>query len=58
MLLRPEKLKDKEKKIVDDLCQLLPEVRRAQELARDFMEIVRERKADALRAWLIDALKS
>jgi transposase len=58
MLLRPEKLKDEEEKIVEDLCQFLPEVRGAQELARGFFGIVRERKADELRAWLIDALKS
>jgi transposase len=58
MLLRPEKLKDEEKKVVDDMCQFLPEVGEAQELARGFLGIVRERKADALRAWLIDALKS
>jgi transposase len=58
MLLRPEKLNDEEKKVVDDLCQFLPEVRRAQELARDFFAIVKERKAEALRVWLIDALKS
>ncbi len=58
MLLRPKKLKDEEKKIVEDLCQLLPEVRRVRDLARGFMGIVRERKADALRAWLIAALKS
>ncbi len=58
MLLRPKKLKDEEKKIVEDLCQLLPELRKAQEWARGFMGIVRERKADALRAWLIAALKS
>jgi transposase len=58
MLLRPEKLKDEEKKVVDDMCQLLPEMRKAQELARGFFAIIRERKSDALRAWLIDALQS
>lgn len=58
MLLRPEQQKEEEKRIVNDLCQFLPEVRRAQELARGFFAIVRERKADALREWLIDALKS
>jgi transposase len=58
MLLRSEQLKDEEKKVVDDLCLFLPEVRRAQELARGFWGIVRERKADELRAWLIDALQS
>jgi transposase len=58
LLLRPEKLKGEEKKVVDDLYQFLPEVSGAQALARGFFAIVRERKADALRAWLIEALKS
>lgn len=58
MLLRPEKLRDEERKVVDDLCQFIPEARKAQELARGFFGIVRERKADELRAWLIDAVKS
>ncbi|HKC66273.1 MAG TPA: transposase [Pyrinomonadaceae bacterium] len=58
ILLRSEQLKDEEKKVVDDLCLFLPEVRRAQELAKGFFGIVRERKADELRAWLIDALQS
>lgn len=57
-MLRPEQLTDEEKKVVDDLCLFFPEVRSAQELARDFFSIVKERKADALRVWLIDALKS
>jgi transposase len=38
-------------------CQFLPDVRKAQELAGSFFGIVREQKADELRAWLIDALK-
>jgi transposase len=58
MLLRPEQLKDEEKKVVADMCQSLPDVRGAQELARGFCGIVRERQADALRVWLINALKS
>jgi transposase len=58
VLLRTEKVKAEEKKVVDDLRQFIPEVRGAQELARGFLGIVRERKADELRAWLIDAVKS
>lgn len=58
MLLRSEQLKDEEKKVVDELCLFLPEVRKAQELARGFFGIVRERRADELRAWLIAALHS
>lgn len=56
--MRPEQLKDEEKKVGADMCESLPDVRGAQELARGFCRIVRERQADALRGWLIDALKS
>ncbi len=58
MLLRPEKLKDEEQKIIEHLCQLSPEVSKAQELARGFIGIVRERRVDELREWLISALRS
>lgn len=55
MLLRPEKLKDEEQKMVELLCQLSPEIGQAQELARDFINIIRERRVDELREWLIKA---
>jgi transposase len=58
MLLKPEKLKGEQQKIVEDLRQFFPEVRGAQELASGFFRIVRERKANELRAWLMAALKS
>jgi transposase len=58
MLLRPEKLDDEERKVVELLLRLSPEVARAQELALNFTEMIRERRADALRQWLIDALRS
>jgi transposase len=58
MLLMPEKLKGEQQKIVEDLRQFFPDVSGAQELARGFFRIVRERKANELRAWLMAALKS
>ena len=58
MLLRPEKLKDDEQKIVELLKRLSPEVASAQILARRFVEMVKERRVDELRGWLVDAFKS
>ena len=58
MLLRPEELKEEEKQTVELLRRLSPEVGRAQELTLSFVEIVKERRADELRQWLIDALQS
>jgi transposase len=53
MLLRPEKLKDEERKMVDLLCRMSPEIAHAQELALNFISITRERRVDELREWLI-----
>ena len=58
MLLRPEGLEDEEKRTVELLRRLSPEVRRAQELALSFVELIKERRADGLRQWLIDAQRS
>ena len=58
MLLRPEELKDEEKKVAETLCRLSPEVKRAQQLALSFVEVIKERRADELRGWLIDAQRS
>ena len=58
MLLRPGELTDEEKKTVELLCRLSPDVRRAQQLALSFVEVVKERRADELREWLIDAQRS
>jgi transposase len=58
MLLRPEGLEDEEKRAVELLRRLSPEVRRAQELALSFVELIKERRADDLRQWLIDAQRS
>lgn len=58
MLLRPEKLKDEEQKMVELLCQLSPEVKQAQDLALNFARLIRERRVDELREWLVKAARS
>ena len=58
MLLRPDELTDEEQPVVELLRQLSPEVARAQELALSFIGLVKERRADGLRAWLIGAQRS
>jgi transposase len=58
MLLRPDDLTDEEKPVVELLRQLSPEVGRAQELALSFVEVVKERRADSLREWLVNAHRS
>jgi transposase len=51
-------LTDEEKKTVELLCHLSPEVGRAQQLALSFVEVIKERRVDALREWLIRAQRS
>jgi transposase len=58
MLLRPDELTDEEKETVELLRRLSPEVARAQGLALSFVEVVKERRADDLRGWLIEAGRS
>ena len=58
MLLRPEGLEDEEKRVIELLCRLAPEVAQAQQLAMGFIEAVKERRSDDLRRWLIEALRS
>jgi transposase len=58
MLLRPSELTDEEKETAGLLCRLSPEVGRAQELALSFVEVIKERRADDLRGWLIEAGRS
>ena len=58
MLLRPEKLKDEEQKLVELLYHLSPEIARAQELALSFLSIIRGRHIAGLREWLIKAARS
>jgi hypothetical protein len=58
MLLRPSELTDEQKKTAELWCRLLPEVGRAQQLALSFVEVVKERRADGLREWLVNAQQS
>jgi transposase len=58
MLLQPGELKDEEKQAAEMLCRLSPEVSQAQRLALSFVEVVKERKADGLRGWLVEAQRS
>ena len=58
MLLRPEGLEAEERQTVELLCRLSPEVGRAQALALSFVEVVKERRADELRGWLVEAGRS
>ena len=55
MLLRPEGLENEEEQAIELLCQLSPEVARAQQLALSFVEVVKERRVDDLRGWLVNA---
>jgi transposase len=58
MLLRPEGLTDEEKQTAELLSHLVPEVRRAQQLALSLVEVIKERRAGGLRGWLIEAQRS
>ena len=58
MLLRGDELADEERPVVELLCRLSPEVRRGQELAVSFVELVKERRVDELRGWIIEAQRS
>jgi transposase len=58
LLLRPDELTDEEKQTAELLRRLSPEVGRAQELALSFIGLVKERRVDDLRGWLIEAGRS
>jgi transposase len=58
MLLRPEGLEAEERQTVELLCRLSPEVGRAQEMALSFVGVVKERRANDLRGWIIEAQRS
>lgn len=58
MLLRPDELTDEEKPVVELLRRLSPEVARSQELALSFVEVIKERRADELRGWIVQAQRS
>ncbi len=52
---RPDDLEPDDRAIVERLCELNPDIRRAYPLAQEFMRIVRERHPDALDSWLCRA---
>jgi transposase len=58
MLLRPEWVKEEKLVVVERLCQLFPEVKTAQEIALEFVGMVRQRAAERLPAWLQAAARS
>jgi transposase len=58
LLLRPDELTDEERPVVELVRRLSPEVARAQELALSFIELVKERRVDDLRGWLIEVVRS
>jgi transposase len=58
LLLRPGELTDEQKGTAELLCRLSPEVGQAQQLALSFIEVVKERRAEGLREWLISAQRS
>ena len=44
--------------MIENLCRLAPDIAAAAELARRFMELMRERRADRLEAWVSEAEQS
>lgn len=58
LLKEKEKLKDEERKLVDEVLQSSPEIKRGCELVQEFREIVKERKEEKLTAWLESARES
>jgi len=58
MLLKPEELDEKERKMIDHLCHLSPEVKAAQELASSFIAMIRERRAERFDGWIGQVVES
>ena len=58
MLLRPEKLNDERRFMMERLCQLFPHIERANELAQAFTRMVRERSPTKFNEWLRSAAQS
>lgn len=58
LLLKTEELSAEEREIIDDLCQLSPQIKQAQELAQSFAEMVRGRRVERLHRWLTAAFES
>jgi transposase len=58
MLLKPEELDEKERKMIDNLCRLSPIVKAAQELANSFIAMIRERRAEGFDSWIGQVMES
>ena len=58
MLLQPEKLNDEQRSVMEKLSQLFPQIKRAKELALDFIWIIQERSRGKLNEWLRAATRS
>jgi transposase len=58
MILQPEKLDDRQYSVLERLCQLIPQVEKAKELAQEFSRIVRGRSPTELCEWLRSATRS
>ena len=58
MLLRPEKLNDEQRSMVEKLCRLFPAVERAKGMAQEFSRIVRGRSSTKFNEWLRSATRS
>lgn len=52
LVRRPEKLEKEERCIIEHLCQQAPKVDMAYHLAQEFIQMVRERKAETFDGWL------
>jgi transposase len=52
VLLQPDRAKNEEWAVVERLFQLFPELKAAQKLALDFANMIRQRSAELLPAWL------
>ena len=58
MLLKPEKLKEPEQEVIKRLVELSPEIEKAVKLADHFYQLMKERKAGQLSAWIEEVQNS
>jgi len=58
MLLKPERLKEPEQEVIKRLVELSPEIKKAVKLADHFYQLLKERKAGRLSAWIEEAQNS
>lgn len=58
MLLKPEKLDEKESLMISNLCNCCPEITIGKDLVISFIEMARQRQADKLNSWIDEVRKS